>query len=89
MRMGAHDYLLKGKLARLSPAIERELREREGRRARAQAENALQKSEERYRTIFESNPLPLWVLDAQTSRFSRSMQPRSGNMAMSATNLPR
>src|SRR5689334_1095079 len=34
MRAGAHDFVSKGKLARLVPAIERELRESETRRAR-------------------------------------------------------
>ena len=32
MRLGVHDYLLKGKLARLVPVIERELRESAVRR---------------------------------------------------------
>jgi two-component system cell cycle sensor histidine kinase/response regulator CckA len=41
MKEGAHDYLLKGNLARLVPAIERELGEAEARRQRAQAERAL------------------------------------------------
>lgn len=53
MRAGAHDYMMKGNLARLAPAIERELREAEGRRARRQAEDALRESEDRYRNIFE------------------------------------
>ncbi len=38
MKAGAHDYILKGNLARLVPAIERELREAETRRARKRAE---------------------------------------------------
>jgi len=38
MRAGAHDYLMKDKLARLAPTIERELHEAENRRARLQAE---------------------------------------------------
>jgi two-component system cell cycle sensor histidine kinase/response regulator CckA len=41
IRAGAHDYVLKDNLARLGPAIRRELREAEGRRARKQAEQAL------------------------------------------------
>jgi two-component system cell cycle sensor histidine kinase/response regulator CckA len=40
MRLGVHDYLMKGRLARLGPAVERELREAEGRRARRRAEEA-------------------------------------------------
>jgi PAS domain S-box-containing protein len=38
MKAGAHDYLIKGNLARLIPAVERELREAEVRRARRKAE---------------------------------------------------
>lgn len=41
MKAGAHDYILKGNLARLIPAVERELREVEVRQARQQAEETL------------------------------------------------
>ncbi|GAB4572663.1 MAG: hypothetical protein Kow0077_12670 [Anaerolineae bacterium] len=41
MKSGAHDYILKDKLARLAPAVTRELREAEARRARRQAEEQL------------------------------------------------
>ncbi len=41
MKAGAHDYIMKDNLARLIPAIERELREAETRRARGQAEEKL------------------------------------------------
>jgi signal transduction histidine kinase len=44
MKAGAHDYLMKDNLARLAPAVERELKEAEVRRARAQALVALEKS---------------------------------------------
>ena len=37
MKAGAHDYLIKGNLARLIPAIERELSEADGRRKRKRA----------------------------------------------------
>jgi len=41
MKAGAHDYVMKGHLARLVPAIERELREAEGRRAHRRAEETI------------------------------------------------
>jgi len=41
MEPGAHDYIIKGDLKRLVPAIERELREAGVRRGRKQAEEAL------------------------------------------------
>jgi PAS domain S-box-containing protein len=69
MRSGAHDYLMKGNLARLGPTIERELHERENRRARRRAENDLLTSERKYRLLFDQNPLPAWVFDRETSRF--------------------
>src|SRR5918999_5693163 len=47
MKAGAHDYIMKGNLARLNTAIERELREAESRRERRRAE-------EKYRGIFEN-----------------------------------
>ncbi len=41
MRAGAHDYLMKGNLARLGPAVERELRDAEDRAQRSRAEASL------------------------------------------------
>ncbi len=41
MKEGAHDYILKGNLKRLIPAVERELREAEVRRERRRAEEEL------------------------------------------------
>lgn len=49
MKAGAHDYIMKRKLARLAPAIERELREAQTRAARKAAEAALRLSEAQLR----------------------------------------
>lgn len=54
MKAGVHDYLLKGSLARLGPAIEREVRDMEVRRERKRAEIALLESENRYRSLIET-----------------------------------
>ncbi|GAB4556257.1 MAG: hypothetical protein OHK0023_28370 [Anaerolineae bacterium] len=43
MKAGASDYIMKDNMARLVPAIERELREVESRRARSQAEDQVSK----------------------------------------------
>ncbi len=45
MRAGANDYLLKDRLTRLLPVVEREMREAAVRQARRQAEEALRASE--------------------------------------------
>lgn len=54
MKSGAHDYLMKGNLARLLPVIERELREAENREGRRQVKKALRESELRYRLLWET-----------------------------------
>ena len=46
MKAGAHDYIMKDRLARLVPAVERELRDAEVRRARAKSEEALRHAHE-------------------------------------------
>lgn len=68
MKEGASDYVGKENLARLVPAIERELREVEERRARS-------KAEERYRQIVETAKEGIWTVDAagQTDFVNRRM----------------
>ena len=51
MRAGANDYVMKDNLARLGPAVERELREAEVRRQKRQAEETLRKSREELRNL--------------------------------------
>ena len=64
MRAGAHDYLLKDNLARLVPAIERELREAQERQKRLDAEQALRESEERFRQLAENiTESVFWISD--------------------------
>jgi PAS domain S-box-containing protein len=53
LKAGAQDFLVKGHLARLAPAIERELREAAARRERARAQEALHQSEARFRSLVE------------------------------------
>ncbi len=49
MKAGAHDFIMKRKLARLAPAIERELREAQVRAEKRVAESALRQSEDQLR----------------------------------------
>src|SRR5437588_7430501 len=54
MKAGAHDYVMKDNLARLGPAVERELREAEVRRERRRSEEKL-KVEHRFREAIENS----------------------------------
>ncbi len=54
MRAGAHDYVMKDNLARLSPAVERELKDTETRMKRRQAEEALKVAEKEKLLILDS-----------------------------------
>ena len=53
MKAGAHDYILKGNLARLVPAVERELREAETRASKRAAEEELNRHREHLEEIVE------------------------------------
>ncbi|MGE5300999.1 MAG: PAS domain S-box protein [Acidobacteriota bacterium] len=54
MKAGAHDYIVKGNLARLVPAVERELREAETRKARRLAEEELKRYREHLEELVAS-----------------------------------
>jgi len=63
MKAGAHDYLMKGNLSRLVPAVERELREAANRASQREAKRALQESELRYRLLWETSPDAVILMD--------------------------
>jgi two-component system cell cycle sensor histidine kinase/response regulator CckA len=69
MRAGAQDYVLKDKLARLNPALERELREHQARVARRQVESALRESEGRFRRLAESGIIGIVIADVNGNIF--------------------
>jgi len=56
MKAGAHDYVMKKNLSRLLPALDRELREADVRRARIRAERELRENEARFRAIASNIP---------------------------------
>jgi PAS domain S-box-containing protein len=56
MRAGAHDYLGKGNLDRLVPAVEREMREARNRAERHSALDAVRDSEARFRALAANIP---------------------------------
>jgi len=63
MKAGAHDYIIKGNLARLVPAVERELREVKGRREREKAEGQLKRSRQRLFETIENMNEGFFTLD--------------------------
>src|SRR5204862_799353 len=65
MKAGAHDYLMKGNLSRLVPAVERELREAANRASQREAKRALQESELRYRLLWETSPAAVILMDTE------------------------
>jgi two-component system cell cycle sensor histidine kinase/response regulator CckA len=54
LRAGAHDYIMKGNMTRLIPAVERELRDAARRREHKKTQEALRQAEEKYHSIFEN-----------------------------------
>ncbi len=69
MRAGAKDFVLKGKLERLGPVLNRELAEAENRRDRAAIERALKIEGRRHQSIFNSTTVALFEID-----FSRAKE---------------
>ena len=63
LKAGAADFVLKGNMTRLIPAVERELAEAKNRSMRRAAEAAASESERRYVSAFQSSPSPMAVLD--------------------------
>jgi PAS domain S-box-containing protein len=63
MRAGAHDYLMKDHLARLAPAVQRELDEAEVRRERRQAEQALRESNAFSESLLQTIPFGMDIVD--------------------------
>jgi len=66
MKAGAHDYVMKQNLSRLTPAIEREIREAGERRMRREAEVALKRQFAQFRTIFDAMTAIVYVADIET-----------------------
>ncbi|SFN94556.1 response regulator receiver modulated diguanylate cyclase/phosphodiesterase with PAS/PAC sensor(s) [Formivibrio citricus] len=63
LKRGVWDFVIKDRLARLCPALERCFSDREQRLARQAAERALRESEERFRLIAASISEVIWMAD--------------------------
>ncbi|MDD2270634.1 MAG: response regulator [Desulfuromonadaceae bacterium] len=61
LKLGVCDFVLKGNLSRLVPAIERSLKEASERKARVVAERALRSSEVHFRSIFNKSPVAIGI----------------------------
>lgn len=68
MKNGATDYVLKHRLMRLIPAVDRALRESEEHTERERAENAMRESEHKYRTLFECLGDVAFLADEETGK---------------------
>ncbi|MDP2854313.1 MAG: PAS domain S-box protein [Smithellaceae bacterium] len=75
MRLGARDYVMKGNLSRLVPVIERELEEAESRLQHKRTDEALQRSEQKYRLLVESvNEAIVVVQDGRAKFVNRGLE---------------
>jgi HD-GYP domain-containing protein (c-di-GMP phosphodiesterase class II) len=61
MHSGAQDYIMKGNLSRLGPAIARELEETKIRIKEKRVEESLRKSEERFKMQYHGSPIPTFT----------------------------
>ena len=64
MKAGATDYVIKEHVKRLGPAVIHALEEKQLRQERRRAEEALQQSEERYRTLTEAANDAIFIISA-------------------------
>jgi sigma-B regulation protein RsbU (phosphoserine phosphatase) len=63
MKAGAHDFVFKGGLIRLAPAVDRELRDARTRAAHRAAEQMLRENEKRLRLLWEKSPDAILMMD--------------------------
>lgn len=79
LKNGATDYVLKHRLMRLIPAVDRALREEEERAERRRAEEAMRQSEHKYRVLFESLGDAAFLVDEASGRVL-DVNPRAGEI---------
>ncbi|HEU5397469.1 MAG TPA: response regulator [Verrucomicrobiae bacterium] len=68
LKNGATDYVLKHRLVRLIPVIDRALREIDERNERARAEESMRQSEHKYRELFECLDDAAFLADEKTGK---------------------
>jgi signal transduction histidine kinase len=73
MKAGAHDYIVKGRLSRLVPVIQRELREAEVRKGRRQAEEAFRNSYEELEDKVKKRSFELQSMNLELQALNREL----------------
>jgi len=84
MKAGATDYVLKGHLGRLAPAVRSALERRRIVEERSRAEEALRISERKYRAVFEEARDGIFIVDAATRRLLEANTAALGLIGISA-----
>lgn len=79
LKNGATDYVLKHRLMRLIPAVDRALREADERAERERAEESMRQSEHKYRVLFESLGDAAFLVDEESGRVL-DVNPRAGEI---------
>lgn len=69
MKAGATDYVVKDFMAKLPFAVKEALEKKSARSDLERKTADLLEEKEKYRRLFENNPLPMWVYDPQTLGF--------------------
>jgi two-component system sensor histidine kinase UhpB len=65
IKEGASDYILKDRLERLPNAVQNALDKYSLAAERKLADEALRSSEQKYKLLFERNPMPMWMVSQQ------------------------
>jgi two-component system sensor histidine kinase UhpB len=68
IKEGASDYILKDRLERLPNAVQNALDKQRMEEERRHADEALRSSEQKYKLLFEANPMPMWMFSRKTQR---------------------